>query len=113
MKCLPLLAILVLGCGGTSTPQPVPPTAPQEKSVSEPASGTLEALLAQVADLPKSTMSFEMFVPQDLTWQGQPVTQNLAMTLVLDKLLGKQLYPDGFDQRPTGRRYKYKSDPPK
>jgi hypothetical protein len=37
----------------------------------------------------------------------------MAMAVVLDKLLGKQLYPDGFDQRPTGRRYKYKSDPPK
>ena len=80
--------------------------------MSEPSSGTLEALLAQVAGLPEGAKKFELFMPQDLTWQGQPVTQNLAMTIVLDKLLGKNLFPDGYDQGPTGRRYKYKSDPP-
>src|SRR5262249_50740410 len=98
---------LALGCGGSS----VPPS--QEKAVNEPSSGTIEALLAQVEALPEGTKTFELFVPQDLTWQGRPVTQNMAMAVVVDKLLGKQLYPDGFDQRPTGRRYKYKSDPPR
>ena len=81
--------------------------------MSEPSTGTIEALLAQVEMLPESTKTFELFVPQDLTWQGRPVAQNMAMAIVLDKLLGKKLYPDGFEQRPTGRRYKYKSDPPK
>ncbi len=112
LRHLPFLAILALGCGGSNTPPAAPPTAPQEKSVTESSSGTLEALLAQATDLPKGTTTFELFVPQDLTWQGQPVTQNLAMTLVVDELLRQQLYPDGFEQRPAGRRYKYKSDPP-
>ena len=81
--------------------------------MTEPLSGTIEGLLAQIEALPEGTTTFELFVPQDLTWQGRPVAQNLAIAIVLDKLLGKQLYPDGFDQRPTGRRYKYKSDLPK
>jgi hypothetical protein len=112
MKRLRWLAVLALGCG--SPQQATTTSAPaQEKAVSEPSSGTIEALLAQVEALPEGTTTFELFVPQDLTWQGRPVVQNMAMAIVLDKLLGKQLYPDGFDQRPTGRRYKYKSDPPK
>ncbi len=81
--------------------------------MSEPSSGTIEGLLAQVEALPEGIESFELFVPEDLTWQGRSVDQNIAMAVVLDKLLGKELYPDGFDQRPTGRRYKYKLDPPK
>lgn len=81
--------------------------------MNEPLSGTLEDLLAQVEVLPAGTTSFDLYVPQDLTWQGRPVTQNLAMTLVLDKLLGKSLYPKGFDQKPQGRQYKYTSEPPK
>ena len=108
---MPLLAVLALGCDSSAPPKL--PTASQEKSVSESSSGTIEGLLAQVEALPDSTKSFDLFVPQDLTWQGRPVAQNMAMAIVLDKLLGKQLYPDGFDQRPTGRRYKYKSDAPK
>jgi hypothetical protein len=84
----------------------------KEKAMGEPPSGTIEALLAQIEGLPQDLKAFELFVPQYLTWRGQPVAQNVAMAIVLDKLLGRQLYPDGFDQRPTGRRYKYNSDPP-
>jgi len=80
--------------------------------MSEPSSSTIEALLAQIEALPEDTKTFELYVPQDLKWQGQPMAQNLAMAVVLDKLLGKQLYPEGFDQRSRGRRYKYKSEPP-
>jgi hypothetical protein len=114
LKWLPLLAVLSLGlgCRGPATPT-TEQTPAKEKDVSEPASGTIEALLDEAEAVPMGTDKFELFVPQDLTWQGQPVAQNMAMAIVLDKLLGKHLYPDGFDQRPTGRRYKYKSDPPK
>lgn len=108
MKRLTLFVVLAFGCGGSSRP-----ATQQEKTANEPSSGTIEKLLAQVETLPEGTNVFELFVPQNLTWQGQPVGQNMAMAIVLDKLLGKQLYPDGFDQHPTGRRYKYKSDPPK
>lgn len=75
----------------------------------EPA-GTTESLLAQIDAIPAGTHSFELFVPQSLTWEGRPIDKKLAMAMVLDKLLGKGLFPDGFDQQPTGRRYKYKAD---
>jgi hypothetical protein len=104
-----LLSLIALGCGGSAAPTP---SLTKEKVVNEPSSGTLEDLLAQVEALPAGSKSFELYVPQDLTWKGRPVTQNLAMTLVVDKLLGKSLYPKGFDRKPHGRRYKYTSDPP-
>jgi hypothetical protein len=79
--------------------------------MNEPSSGTVEALLSQVEALPAGTKAFELFVPKELTFQARTVTLDLAMAVVLDKLLGKKLYPDGFEQRPTGRRYMYLSDP--
>lgn len=110
VKWLSLLAVLALGCDGSpqlTTPQS--PTA-EEKDVREPPSGNIESLLAQVEAIPAGTKSFELFVPQSITLEDRPMDQNLAMAVVLDKLLGKGLFPDGFDQRPNGRRYKYKSD---
>ncbi len=79
--------------------------------MSEPRTGTLEDLLSKVEALPEDINSFELFVPEDLTRQGQPVALDVAMALLVDRLLGKGLFPDGFDQRATGRRYKYSSDP--
>ena len=78
--------------------------------MSEPSSGTIESLLAQVEAIPADTKQFELFVPQSVTYEGRPFDQNPAMAVVLDKLLGKGLFPDGFEQRPTGRQYKYKAD---
>ena len=45
--------------------------------------------------------------------KGQPVAQDLAMAVVLDRLLGKNLFPDGFEQKGNGRLYRYKAEPPK
>ena len=113
VKLFTLLAVLALGYGGSTQLSLALQSTVQEKAMIEPSSGTIEALLAQVEALPEGTKAFEFFVARDLTWQGRPVAQNMAMAILLDKLLSKQLFPEGFDQRPTGRRYKYKSDPPK
>lgn len=76
----------------------------------EPASGTTEAFLAKVNALPDGTRAFQLYVPSTLTLKGEPVAQNLAMALVLDCLLAKRLYPDGFEQQANGRLYKYTSE---
>lgn len=78
--------------------------------MSEPLSGTIEDLLSQIEAIPAGTKSFRLFVAQSLTLKGEPIDQSPAMAVVLDKLLGKDLFPDGFEQRPTGRWYKYKAD---
>jgi hypothetical protein len=33
----------------------------------------------------------------------------MAMAVVVDKLIAKRLFPDGFDQRDTGRHYRYRA----
>lgn len=75
----------------------------------EPAAAPVEALIARVAGIPLETKEFEMFVPSELTWKGWSVDHDVAMTMVLHGLLAKGLFPDGFEQRPTGRRYRYKA----
>jgi hypothetical protein len=78
--------------------------------VTETTAGTVEELLQKVEAITEGTKSFELYVPGELTWQGKAVTQNLGMTLVLDRLLAKDLFPDGFEQRTNGRLYKYTSE---
>ena len=107
-----LLAVLAMGCGQAAEPSALSPLRVQEKAVNEPSSATVESLIAQVDALPEGTQAFELFVPKNLTWQGAPVAQDMAIAIVLDKLLGKELYPAGFEQALTGRRYKYKLDLP-
>ena len=104
-----LIASLVV-CGGCTRPSATP--APQlgaahESPMNESATGTVEELLAQVDGLPAGTTTFEMFVPQNLSLHGQPVSQDIAMAIVVDRLLAKDLYPNGYNQRSTGRRYRY------
>lgn len=75
----------------------------------EPPAGSVEALLRRVSQIPAETTELELFVPGELTWQGWSVDHDVAMTMVLHGLLAKGLFPDGFEQRPTGRRYRYKA----
>jgi hypothetical protein len=108
-----VLPLICLGCSESATPtkpkvvsnEKAPATA--EKLMAEPASGTIEDLFAKVDALPAGTKTFELYVPNSLTMKGQPVAQNLAMALVLDRILGKKLYPDGFEQKENGRLYRY------
>ena len=72
--------------------------------------GTLESLLATVDKLVPGTGTFELFVPQTITSKGEPIPLYIAMAIVVDRILGKQLYPNGFVQKPNGRLYRYTSD---
>ena len=73
---------------------------------------TVEELLDQVAkvDPTKGDKSFTLWVPGSLTFQGSPVGQDVAMAVVLDRLLDKGFFPDGFVAEGTGRRYNYRCE---
>jgi hypothetical protein len=71
---------------------------------------TVEQLLAQIAAIPPSTQAFDLLVPEALTLQGNPIPSNLAMTILLDALLAKGLFPDGFEPRDGARLYRYRAD---
>ena len=48
-------------------------------------------------------MGSERLSPHD-----QPVASDMAMAVVLDALLKKEMFPDGFIQGDGGRYYKYR-----
>jgi hypothetical protein len=82
--------------------EPPPPTGPD--------SGRVEPLLEQIAELtpaPRGSQSFEMWVPGTLTLGGQPIADDLAMAILLDALLAKEFFPDGYQQGAGGRLYRY------
>ena len=84
-----------------------------DKSARESAAsfGTLENLLATVDKLAPKTPAFQLYVPQTVTYEGKAIRMDIAMAVLCDRILGKQLYPNGFVQKPNGRVYKYTSDP--
>lgn len=78
----------------------------------QPSAGTVESLLALVDSIPASTSTgaptdFTLWVPESLTMRGSAVRQDVAMAIVLDKLLGLGFLPDGFEQGDGGRFYRY------
>jgi len=69
--------------------------------------GTVEALLAAVESLSLDARTAEVWVPEALTLGGNEISQELAMTMLLDKLVARELLPDGFSVAGGGRLYRY------
>jgi hypothetical protein len=71
---------------------------------------TVEELLAQVDEFDprRGNSSFTLWVPASLTLGGNPVAQDVAMAVVLDRVLAKGFFPEGFVPEGTGRRFTYR-----
>ena len=69
--------------------------------------GTVEEILAQVDKIEIGEKSFTLWIPQDLTLNGKTVSSDLAMAIILDAILAKEFFPNGFDEGVGGRYYKY------
>jgi hypothetical protein len=41
---------------------------------------------------------FDLWVPEELTFEGTAITQEAAMAVVLDQLLARGFFPEGFDE---------------
>jgi hypothetical protein len=50
----------------------------------------------------------DLFVPADLTLRDKPVPADVAMAVILDKLLAAGFDPLGFSQAAHGRFYHYR-----
>ena len=79
-------------------------------SQSSPSVSSVESLLASVSAITNAQTSFELFVPAQLTLKGESVRQDVAMAIVLDKILAHDLIPAGFEEQPGGRLYKYQKE---
>ncbi|HVX10441.1 MAG TPA: hypothetical protein VHC22_04635 [Pirellulales bacterium] len=70
-------------------------------------SSSVEQLLAAIDAIPAGQDSFQMWVPSQLTLRDEAVLCDLAMGFLLDRIVGKGLYPRGFEEGDGGRLYKY------
>jgi hypothetical protein len=70
--------------------------------------GAVEDLLSQIASIRDDQTTFELWVPQSLSLHDRPIALDIAMAIMLDALLKKELFPDGFIQGDGGRYYKYR-----
>jgi hypothetical protein len=68
---------------------------------------TVEALLEQIDGTAGESTNFNLWVPDQLTWYGEPVRADIAMAVVVDRLLAKGFMPAGFTQGINGRTYHY------
>jgi len=70
---------------------------------------SVEALLETIErSLSEEMSKLDLFVPSDLTLRDKPVSADVAMAVILDKLLGAGFEPAGFSQAPHGRLYHYR-----
>jgi hypothetical protein len=75
--------------------------------MSRPSQSTVEAVLSQLDAIP-SGQNFELWVPQQMTLRGQVARHDVAMAVILDKILGMGCEPDGFLEADGGRIFRYK-----
>jgi hypothetical protein len=72
-------------------------------------SGTIEELLSEIRKLPGHTVGqrWDLWVPGALRLRGERVREDIAEAILLDALLTKGFYPDGFTEGEGGRTYHY------
>ena len=80
---------------------PDPSSAPTEV-------GTVEDLLDSIDRLDPDASVAELCVPTKLSLDGEAVSSDVAMAIVVDKLLGLEFYPDGYREDRRGRTYIYR-----
>jgi hypothetical protein len=70
---------------------------------------SVEALLEIIErSISKEMTKLDLFVPSDLTLCDEPVSADLAMAVILDKLLGAGFEPAGVSQATHGRLFHYR-----
>ena len=73
-------------------------------------SGTVEELLARVRELDagRAGETFELWVPTHLSLDAVPVSEPVALSMVLEALVAKGFEPAGHEQQAGGRLYRYR-----
>lgn len=72
----------------------------------------VETLLTEIEQTaPTTTGDFNLWVPNcALTLRGQIVQSDVAMAIVLDKMLSLGFWPAGSDEREDGISYRYSQE---
>jgi len=67
----------------------------------------VESLLASVGSITNGQTSFELFVPSELSLNGGPTRQDVAMALIIGKVREHSLFPASREERPGGLSYSF------
>jgi hypothetical protein len=74
----------------------------------------MESEISKIRDIVRAmsdnAAACELMVTDVMTLNGKAVPHDVGMAIIVDSLLGKGLYPDGFDTVSGGRKYKFKRE---
>ena len=70
----------------------------------------IEGLISSIGSITNGQSSFQIHVPSKLSRAGSPTSQDVAMSLIIDKVREHNLYPAGFQQQPGGRIYTFERE---
>ena len=79
----------------------------QRKHEGKPGAGTIESLMSETAKVQNRQAEFSLFVPDQLTFKGQAVEQSMAIALITDSLLAKEMMPVESVKKANGRLIRY------
>lgn len=68
----------------------------------------VEDLVAEAERLAGDRQAFDLWVPDAVQLNGQPVPSAVAMAVIGDKVLSVEFEPDGFSEGVGGRMYRFK-----
>ena len=69
---------------------------------------TVEELLAEIDRRAPGLTEFRLWVPEKLSLQGALVPPDVAMVVIVGRLVSLDLFPDGFVEGRGGRTYIYR-----
>jgi hypothetical protein len=68
----------------------------------------VEQIIEQVDRTAPGASTLELWIPDQLRLLGEPVPPDIAMVVIVDRLLAFNLVPDGFVRGDGGRTYRYR-----
>jgi hypothetical protein len=68
----------------------------------------IEAVLREIDSLPPAADTVSLKVPDQLSLRGSSVPQDIALSILADRLLSRGYEPDGFEAIEGGRVYRCK-----
>ncbi len=88
-------------------------TPPPEKgegvpSLDRPPVMAVEDLLEQVEGWPPDARTAELWIPEILTFEGEPIPRNLGVAIVNSKTISRHFYPEGSTELEGGRLTRYR-----
>jgi hypothetical protein len=68
----------------------------------------IESVLREIDSLPEAADTVSLKVPDKLSLRGNSVPSDIALSIVVDRLLTRGYEPDGFESFEGGRVYRCK-----